>query len=96
MPLQWDADTDTPADAYYHPDSNSHSYCDGYRHSQGYAAATRDASSSSKSTVIAGPMARFRSALLFGAGRRPTGPWLQHIRVYVIRCNVATFFGFIR
>jgi hypothetical protein len=58
VPLQWDADTDTPADAYYYPDSNadsnSHSYCDGYRPSQGYAAATRDASSSSKSTVIAG------------------------------------------
>jgi hypothetical protein len=58
--------SDSDSNTYSHSNSYNHTYshangntntdanCDGYRYSQGYAAAAPDASSSSKSTVIAG------------------------------------------
>jgi outer membrane usher protein FimD/PapC len=60
------ANTDANRNTYSHSNSYNHTYshangntntdanCDGYRYSQGYAAAAPDAASSSKSTVIAG------------------------------------------
>ena len=46
------SDSDTNGHSYTDDDSDAN--CDGYRYSQGYGAAAPDASSSSKSTVIAG------------------------------------------
>jgi hypothetical protein len=66
--------SDSDSNTYSHSNSytNTDANCDGYRYSQGYAAASPYAAFSSKSTVIAA-YGQFKSAVPFKAEDGPEG-----------------------